>query len=316
MPDTIRSSSLADLAPGAFAALKPSERVQEIPVADIRPNPFQVRSEDNFDKKTIKELADSIAKNELMQPVEIRVLSGTALSAVPENDAPKTHLYELVAGERRLRAYRDVLLKETIPAIVRVVPDEKMRLLALLENLQREDLTVMDKANGFAALVSETKRSVESIAAELGIHERTGYLYNRIGCADTHFKDAIRINGLDLHTSDLLISIANIARKGGAKTEREFRELLNTPVDKKTLQTFYEKRYDKLNEFNKTASARKASHPKIYGRMSFWERVRTVEKSIAKHKVVELSEKERNQFSCEAEKFFKAIGAKKVDVKF
>lgn len=179
MSQTTRSSSLTDLVPGSFGAIARGERVQEIPVIDIRPNPFQVRSEENFNAKTIQELADSIAKNGLMQPVVIREIPKSAMVALSGNNGQEHQLYELVAGERRWRAYK-LLRKETIPAIIRVVPDEKMRLRALLENLQREDLSVMDKATGFASLLSETKKSVEVAAAELGISRRLGFLYNRV----------------------------------------------------------------------------------------------------------------------------------------
>ena len=108
----------------------------ELPVQAIRPNPFQPRK--SFDTGAMEELRDSIKSHGVLQPVVVRVATGG---------------YELVSGERRWRAARLAGL-ESIPAVVRAeVDDHQMLELALVENVQREDLDPIEKARGYRALM-------------------------------------------------------------------------------------------------------------------------------------------------------------------
>lgn len=112
--------------------IKDEEVVQEIAVDEIRPNPYQPRK--NFNDDAIEELKTSIMLHGILQPIIVRKsIKG----------------YELVAGERRLRASQLANL-EKIPAIVRKLTDDQMMLHALLENLQREDLNVVEEEIGRA----------------------------------------------------------------------------------------------------------------------------------------------------------------------
>jgi ParB family transcriptional regulator, chromosome partitioning protein len=127
------------------------ETFQNIPLDQIRPNQDQPRS--NFDAQSLDELAQSIRANGLIQP--ITVMKG-------ENGK-----YTLIAGERRWRAAHFAGLKE-IPALVRTVQQDKMLELALIENIQREDLNPVEAAMAFQRLVEEHGLSHEDVA------ERTG----------------------------------------------------------------------------------------------------------------------------------------------
>lgn len=126
------------------------ERVRDLPLERIRPNPRQPRTE--FNPEALAELADSIRAQGVLQPVLVR----------PAGDG-----YELVAGERRFRASRSIGLS-TIPAIVRSVSDEEMLELALIENLQREDLSPIEEALGYQRLIDELRYTHERLSERVG----------------------------------------------------------------------------------------------------------------------------------------------------
>ncbi len=124
--------------------------VQCIEVGKIVPNPYQPRRV--FDPEALKELAASIASHGVIQPVTVRRVGG---------------LYELIAGERRLRATQMAGLKE-IPAIVVEADDEESAVLALIENIQRENLSYMEEALGYLKLAQEYHMTQEEIARLMG----------------------------------------------------------------------------------------------------------------------------------------------------
>ena len=123
----------------------------EIPVSRIQANAYQPRRE--FDPQALKELSESIKGNGMLTPVLVR-RSGTG--------------FELIAGERRLRASKEAKL-ETIPAIVREVSEDEMLELAVVENLQRDDLNTMDLARAYAMMVRKFGLSHEEVAARMSV---------------------------------------------------------------------------------------------------------------------------------------------------
>jgi ParB family chromosome partitioning protein len=127
-----------------------TERVMELDLGDIDANPHQPR--ENFNDEHLGELAASIKKYGVLQPVVVRRAGGR---------------YQLVVGERRFRASK-IAGKPTIPAIVRDISDDDSLKFALLENLQREDLTPVEEARGYAALRDEFELSVKDVAGMLG----------------------------------------------------------------------------------------------------------------------------------------------------
>lgn len=127
-----------------------TERVKELEIDRIDANPYQPR--ERFDDEHLAELAESIRKHGVLQPVVVR------------RDGER---YQLVLGERRLRA-SNLAGRKTIPAIVREMGDDDSLKFALLENLQREDLTPVEEARGYAALKDEFGFSVKDIAGILG----------------------------------------------------------------------------------------------------------------------------------------------------
>jgi len=126
------------------------EVVRELPLGDITPNPFQPRK--TFDSASLDELKASIAEYGVLVPIIVR----------RRNDG-----YELVAGERRWRACA-ALRRPTIPAIVRASDDRQTLELAIVENLQRENLNPLEEAAGFAHLIEEYDLTQEDVARRLG----------------------------------------------------------------------------------------------------------------------------------------------------
>ncbi len=122
----------------------------EVGVDEIDPNPLQPRR--RFGEEELAELAASIREHGVVQPVVVRPVGGR---------------YQLVAGERRWRAARLAGLR-TIPAVVRAVPDDRLLEFALIENIQREDLTPLEEARAYDALLRHLGCTQEQLAARLG----------------------------------------------------------------------------------------------------------------------------------------------------
>ncbi len=126
--------------------------LREIPVGDISPNPLQPRR--NFSPDELKELEESLRANGLLQPVTVRPAKGR-------------QGFELIAGERRLRAATSLGWKQ-IPAVVKDLDDREMLTLALVENLQRLDLNPIEEAEGFSRLISDFGYTQLTVAEMVG----------------------------------------------------------------------------------------------------------------------------------------------------
>lgn len=126
-------------------------KVTEIRLDEIRPNPYQPRKV--FDDQALEELADSIKKTGVFQPIIVRKSSVLG--------------YEIIAGERRFRASK-LAQKETIPAIVKEFNEEQMMEIAVLENLQREDLTPLEEAQAYSTLMERLNLTQVQVSERLG----------------------------------------------------------------------------------------------------------------------------------------------------
>jgi ParB family chromosome partitioning protein len=122
-----------------------------IPLEQISPNPYQPRR--YFDRRSLSELAESIRAHGVTQPVSVRLIGGQR--------------YELVSGERRLRAARMAGFR-TIPAVVVEMTDRQSALAAMLENLQRENLNFIEEAEGYQSLLNDYAMTQEELARRLG----------------------------------------------------------------------------------------------------------------------------------------------------
>ena len=146
------------------AAPARSGGVREVEIGRIRPNPEQPRVQ--FKEETIDELADSIAERGVLQPILLR----------PHGDG-----FEIVAGERRWRAAQRARL-HTIPAIVREIDDSTAAEIALIENVQREDLNAIEEAEGYRQLVERHGHTQDNIAKL--VHKSRSHVANLLRLLD------------------------------------------------------------------------------------------------------------------------------------
>ena len=125
-------------------------RVEHIAVGKLIVNPFQPRK--IFNEEALKELAESIKEHGIIQPIVVR---------------KKEKKYEIIAGERRFRAAKLAGLKE-VPAIVKEMTEQQMMEVAILENLQREDLTPIEEAEAYSSLIDNLNFTQDALAKRLG----------------------------------------------------------------------------------------------------------------------------------------------------
>lgn len=135
--------------------------IREIPIDEIRSNPYQPR--EHFDPEALDELAESIKIHGVIEPIIVK---------------KSIHGYELVAGERRTKASK-IAGMDTIPAIVKDFTDEEMMDIAILENIQREDLSPIELADGFNKYITQTGLTQEELAKKFG--KSRSYITNLLG---------------------------------------------------------------------------------------------------------------------------------------
>ena len=129
--------------------------LRELPVAQVRPNPFQPRTQ--FDPAALAELVASISASGLLQPIIVRA---------------RGNGFELIAGERRLRAVQELGWQQ-VPAVVKDADDQTLLTLALIENLQRNDLSPIDEAQGFQRLIEQFHVAQAEVARMVGKNRST-----------------------------------------------------------------------------------------------------------------------------------------------
>ncbi len=147
----------------SLLAARTPTAVREIPIDRIVPNPNQPRM--TFEEELLNELAASIKEHGVLQPILVR---------------PAGERYEIIAGERRWRASK-IANRDTVPAIVERFDDATALEIALIENLQREDLSPLDEAVIFKKMTDELGYSIRSLAEKLG--KDKGYIENRLRLA-------------------------------------------------------------------------------------------------------------------------------------
>ena len=140
---------------------KEKKDIVEIPLTEIRSNPYQPRKE--FDEESLSEFAESIKEHGVIQPVIVKKsIKG----------------YELIAGERRTRASK-MAGKETIPAIIRDFNDDEMMEIALVENIQRENLNPIEEAEALSKIIEKNKLTQEEASKKFG--KSRSYITNILG---------------------------------------------------------------------------------------------------------------------------------------
>ena len=171
------------------------EQIARLGLDELTPNPSQPRR--SFDADSLGRLADSIRSTGVMQPVIVRA-------------APSGTGYEIVAGERRWRAAQQVGL-EAIPAIVRKLDDRQTSEWALIENLQREDLNPIDRAQAFQSLIDRYQLNQEQIAERVGVDRSTISNTMRLLVLDDQVQEVVRLGHLSISQAKVLLSLSDPA---------------------------------------------------------------------------------------------------------
>lgn len=151
-------------APAADAPLQSKGGVREIETARIRPNPSQPRIQ--FDEDSLEELADSIRERGVLQPILLR---------------PEGADFQIIAGERRWRAAQRASL-HTIPAIVREIDESTVAELALIENIQRQDLNALEEAEGYKQLIKQHGHTQDDVSKI--VHKSRSHVTNLLRLLD------------------------------------------------------------------------------------------------------------------------------------
>lgn len=169
----------------------PKEEIQEVKLSELRSNPYQPRKV--FDEDKLQELASSIKEHGVFQPIIVKKsIKG----------------YEIIAGERRVKA--SILAgKETIPAIIRDFTDEDMMEIALLENLQRENLNSIEEATAYQKLLQQLNITQEELSKKLG--KSRSHITNMLGllALPEEVKDLISINKISMSHARVLSKLEN-----------------------------------------------------------------------------------------------------------
>ncbi len=183
---------LKALIPDAPAPGKEENNIQFIDVATVSPNPFQPRA--NFNPESLAELENSIREKGVIQPITVR----------KHEDG-----YQLIAGERRLRAVRDLGLP-TIPAyILDVSTDEEMMEISIIENIHREDLNPIDIANSYRRLIDECKLTQDVVAQKVGKDRSTVTNFLRLLKLPRQIQGDVQNGGLTMGHARALLSLSD-----------------------------------------------------------------------------------------------------------
>jgi ParB family transcriptional regulator, chromosome partitioning protein len=214
------------------AVTEAATNINRLPISEIEINPKQPRRD--FDEQSLKELADSIKMHDIIQPVTVSRISA--------------HKYRLIAGERRLRASKLAGI-ETIPAYVRQVNDSELLELALLENLQRENLNPMEISLSYKRLMDELNYTQEQVAERMGKDRTTVTNYIRLLKLPPDIQLAVRSGELSMGHARALVNVDTVDKqlfvyhqivdKGLSvrQTESLVRQLYKSSPVKKTVKT-------------------------------------------------------------------------------
>ena len=183
-----------------------NDKIIEISLEEIKKNPYQPRT--YFNEEKLNELKDSIEKNGLLQPIVVKkAIKG----------------YYIIAGERRYRAF-ELLGKKEIPAIIKEMTDEEMMIFAVLENLQREDLSALEESESYKNLMDKMSLTQEELANKLG--KSRPYIANSLRLLKLPTEIKIKLE-------QGLISAAHARTLLSLKTKKNMEEVCTLVIERK-----------------------------------------------------------------------------------
>ncbi|MBP1153261.1 MULTISPECIES: ParB/RepB/Spo0J family partition protein [unclassified Paenibacillus] len=218
-------------------SINEDDKVVEIPLAQLRPNPYQPRK--NFNEESIQELAASIKEHGVIQPIIVRsVLKG----------------FEIIAGERRFRATQ-VSGLATIPAVVKKFTDRQVMEIALIENVQREDLNAMEISVAYQALIDQFGMTQEELSV-------------KVGKSRSHIANFLRLLQLPEEVKQYVsrgtLSMGHAKAIAGVKDKKIVKALADTAIKEQWSVRQLEEEVKKLEENTDKKSKQKAKRKDPY----------------------------------------------------
>jgi ParB family chromosome partitioning protein len=227
---------LSALIPDIPAEAKQSKPVQFVEVMKVAPNPFQPR--ETFKAEALAELKQSIAEKGLVQPITVRKFGAG---------------YQLIAGERRLRAVRDLGL-ESIPAyILEVASDEDMLELAIIENIHREDLNPLEVAHSYKRLMEECKLTQEEVAVKVSRDRASVANFLRLLKLPRKIQDSVQDGELSMGHARALLSLDSAEEQ-----VQVWQKILKSALSVRQVENLVRSQTKKAKPKAKTASAQVA----------------------------------------------------------
>ncbi len=193
LSDKDQANSKPEATLSSQTAVAAVNTISAIPIEQIEANPYQPR--DNFEEQALQELADSIKVQGIIQPLTVRRLSANS--------------YQLISGERRLRASKLAGLKE-VPAYIRTANDQEMIEMALIENIQRENLNAMEVAISFQRMIEECKLNQEELGTRVGKNRTTVTNYLRLLKLPPIIQAAIRDQQISMGHARAMVNVENV----------------------------------------------------------------------------------------------------------
>ena len=204
----LKNTDLKNIANKNGNSISITTGIANISVSDIEPNPYQPRKE--FSEEALAELAESIKQQGVITPITVRKI--------------ETGKYQLIAGERRLRAAKLANLTQ-IPAYIRVATDQQAMEMALVENIQREDLNALEVALSYSALIEECKLTQEELSTRVGKNRSTITNYLRLLKLPAEIQIALSSNKISMAHARCLISIEDAEKQLNILHEIEEKDL-------------------------------------------------------------------------------------------
>lgn len=229
----------------------PSAGIYEIPLSTIQVNPYQPRT--HFDKDALQELSDSIIVQGIIQPITVRKLADDE--------------YQLISGERRFQASKLAGL-EKIPAYVRTANDQQMLEMALIENIQRENLNALEIAHSYQRLLAECNLKQEELGDRVGKNRTTVNNYLRLLKLPPDIQAGIRDQVISMGHARALINIEDIDKQLAIFNKTVAEELSVRKVEALVKVLNNENEESELKKDTNTGPVRKYEIGKIQQRLA------------------------------------------------
>jgi len=226
-PHPAPADAVGGAEPQSLADVVPANELQRVPVAEVRPNPYQPRKE--FRPEELAELEASLRASGLIQPITVRRVSGGQGG------------YELIAGERRLRAAQRIGWTE-IPALVKEIDDRTAATLALVENLQRADLNPIEEAEGYQRVMQEFSLTQQQMADVVGKDRATVANMLRVLNLPASVRRMLQEGQITLGHARALLALGNELRIVDVAREVVSRGLTVRDVEKRSRDVAPERR--------------------------------------------------------------------------